>query len=485
MKIQNLLLILVIITAIFLRVMNFSADSIGDDFLSTEDEGLYSYSARSKVLFNSWQTDNFNYGRLMPLFPVLQALPVYVLGVHSYSFRLISFILSLATILLLLIFIKKTFNINSALIGISVLTFDYLFLLYSRSGLPEITMLFFALLAFICWYYALIHQKKYEFFALLSGIFLLCTFLIKLSVISIVGAFMCSLVLCLFQLKINKKQELIRILRIGIFFSLPFIIGGILYYFFCYISNPKEWYENYLATLNIHRLKRVYFSVPYLSEQAKNLINSDYWKYSGFFVITTLFAGILNFKKVKNSLKEFNKINLLFIMSAGWFIFFCVQAYITPAKLGRFLVMGIVPMSLIIASGFYFLSTKRKIIVLSILIIAFIINGYYSVQQVIIKPKFLYQSAITKLNKIVGPNDVTMLPPHWIMNASYKSINPFLIAHTDKDLNYFFQKYGRPSIVSLIDYQVDDFKLNAPQFYSTLAPITKINEYYIYRVNTL
>ncbi len=349
-RIYNLVFLSVLVIALFLRIAFLSSDPINSDFLSTRDEGLYSYAARSMALFGKWQTDNFSYARIMPVFSPLQLIGVKLLGIHSYAFRFVSVFFSLLTIIALFLFIKKNINVFSAIIAAILLSVNFMYLVFSRSGLPEVTMIFFSFLSFIFWFYAIKDKKKTYINAFLSGLFFIIAFFTKQSMISLIGVYFITSIYLFFKDRVRLKKIIVG-------FSIPVVVLLLAYYWLFYRSNPKEWYDNYLATINIHRLRRGFFSFSYILSQIRDFISSDYWRYEGMLLLSCLIFYLRLFRHYTS--RNDKKLFLLFIITLIWLLSVLGHMFITPGKFGRFFVISVIP--LIILFSYLFNLAKEKI----------------------------------------------------------------------------------------------------------------------------
>lgn len=475
-KIFIIIFLSILVIGLLLRIINISSDPLNIPFLDTRDEGLYSYASRNMALFGKWQSDNFSYARIMPVYPPLQLIGVKFLGIHSYAFRFINVFLSTATIIALFIFIRNNLNIYSAIVGMFLLSVNFMYLVFSRSGLPEITMIFFSLLSFIFWFNCLTVNKRVFLNSLLSSLFFMIAFFTKQSMVSLIGVYFLS---CIYL--IIKDRKRLKIVSIG--FSIPVIAILLAYFCLFYSTNSKEWYSNYLATINIHRLRKTFISFSYISNQLHVFINNDYWKYSGILVvacfvfITTLLKGFLRSISLKLSPK-----NTLFFITSTWFLLIMAHMIFSPGKFGRFYVISIIPLIIMLTCLFNFIKGKIRYLFYGLFFIDIMLNCFNIYKYIILNPKFTYQAAVKELNQFVSKDDLVSLPPHWIMNASFKTINPFLIIPDDKQILNFYNTYGWPKYLAIIDYQVEMYRLKTPIYFSYLSPVKKINEYVIYKV---
>jgi hypothetical protein len=338
-----------------------------------------------------------------------------------------------------------------------------MYLVFSRSGLPEITMIFFSFLSFIFWFNALIDKKKAHVNAFLSGLFFILAFFTKQSMIPLIGVYIVTTVYLFF-----KDRVRLRPIMVG--FSIPVIVFLLAYYWLFYRSNPKEWYDNYLATINIHRLRKSFLSLSYLANQFHDFIISDYWKYCGILVVSIFFT-----QKISSS-------KILFYLSAGWFFIIMLHMFIAPGKFGRFFVISVIPLIILFSYLLNFAKGKIKYLFFILFFMDILLNSFNIYKYIFLDPKYSYQTAVQELNKFISKNDLVSLPLHWIMNADFKTVNPFLITPSDIEISRFFDKYGWPKYVSIIDYQTEMYKSKAPNYYSRLSPVKKINEYIIYKV---
>ncbi len=485
--IPNLLLLVFLIIAIWVRVVHLNADPLPIPFLDTRDEGLHSYAARSFYLWHSWNTDNFYYALIMPVFPLLQLVGVLIFGIHAYAFRLVSVVFSVLSICAVYIFIRRLAGAVSAIIAALLLSVNFYFVVFGRAGLPEATMMFFSLMTFIVWFAGLRATRHSFAYGFAAGLFFMFSFFTKESSVSMALFAVISLTLFFYLERKNpiRKKHYITLLT-GFFSSGLFMLIG--YVLFIAAPNYHLWLLNSAATLSVNRPSRIFLQPSYLFNDLRNIVLNDQWKYLAF----PTFGSILVFisyvreivrRNIRDSLWQLR--TLLFC----WLGVFLLHEVFMPAKFGRYLVMIILP--LILLSSLLFSERNNSAIgsrfAWCIVLIALFADMIFNVSEIYVfifrNPQYAYIRAVQQLKAFIRPGDLTNLPPHWIMNASFKTLNSFLIPHTDTAYINFYRTYGWPKYMAIRNDQIADFRAHAPRLFSGLTFLKALGDYSIYRVS--
>ncbi|MBE0460736.1 MAG: glycosyltransferase family 39 protein [Candidatus Aminicenantes bacterium] len=132
-----------------IRLIHLSADPPYN--LSTSggpygDPGGYSFNARNKILFGTWEVDDYN--MMYVSFPPHVATYVIfkLLGIGFSQMNLVPVLFSWLCLLFFFFILKGRFNEKYALLGTAALGLNYLFLMYSRIANRIMPSLFFVIL---------------------------------------------------------------------------------------------------------------------------------------------------------------------------------------------------------------------------------------------------------------------------------------------------------------------------------------------------
>jgi len=132
-----------------IRLIHLSADPPYN--LSTSggpygDPGGYSFNARNKILFRTWEVDDYNMMYLS--FPphVATYFIFKLIGIGFSQMNLVPVLFSWLCLLFFFFILRGRFNEKYALLGTAVLGLNYLFLMYSRIANRIMPSLFFIIL---------------------------------------------------------------------------------------------------------------------------------------------------------------------------------------------------------------------------------------------------------------------------------------------------------------------------------------------------
>ncbi len=151
-------LVLVMLGALAVRLVWLDADAAftltwsGAPFT---DEGLYSHAARNRVLFGTPLTNQWDNRLVSPLWDALAYAVFRVAGVGYVQLRLINVVLSSLVLPLWWAFLRRDLGPRGALLGVTLLAFNYFWFQYSRLGLLEPGMVAWMIAAAWCWQHAL------------------------------------------------------------------------------------------------------------------------------------------------------------------------------------------------------------------------------------------------------------------------------------------------------------------------------------------
>ncbi len=204
LKSSTLILLSIILLGLSLRLVNI-ASPILDLYPSRQEQCAMvarNFLRNGFNLFNP-QVDWFGhlssyFSEEFPLISFLAALLYKIFGIHEYLGRLVSILFSIGSIYLLYNLVKLYFDVKIALFSSFCFAVMPLNLYFSRTFMPESTMLFFSI-ASIYLFSEWLKNNKYIFF--IFGV--LATVLAFLTKIS--SLYICLPILFLFYLKYKKK----------------------------------------------------------------------------------------------------------------------------------------------------------------------------------------------------------------------------------------------------------------------------------------
>lgn len=451
---------------LYFRLVNIQADPISGGFMEARDEGTYSYTARNFYLYGKWRTDGVDFGSIMPVYPPLQLISLYIFGLHNYSFRFTNLFLSTLTPIVLYFFLKKYLGKKTALVGFVSLFLNFFYLAFAKSGLPEVAMIFFSLLTFICLTETIRARKNFFFNGLVTGVFLMLTFFTKQSSSALVGLVFLSYLIFYLKEKGLKKY----------FFSFAGTMTAMLitltsYYFFVFKPNQDIWLTIYNGTIGSNRPHWSFLQPNNLINHLKNLFFGVQWFYLPSLTVGLIFYLYFFIKK-----KRFKKLNLIESISLLFLFLFFSQMILVPDITARFFILAIIPMMIIFST----LSQKRFFSVL--LVIDIVANLFFSYKYFVKEAKFKYLNSSKKLIKIVDKKIIGRWSVLWIMNNDLKNINVFTYPRDDKTYEDYFNKYGWPKYFSMTRQELKEYKLMTPKFFSRLEYFTQIDDQLIFKL---
>jgi Dolichyl-phosphate-mannose-protein mannosyltransferase len=143
------------------------------------DAGSYSYNARNKVLFGTWELDDWNLMWVSPI-PHWCTYAVFRLfGVGFWQNNLVPALFSNATVIVFFYLLRQWYPIFFVYLGTTLLGLNYLLITYARVGNRVTEMIFFLVLSSFLWSKGF--QKSHYFYW--AGISSMCAFLSKGSMI--------------------------------------------------------------------------------------------------------------------------------------------------------------------------------------------------------------------------------------------------------------------------------------------------------------
>ena len=153
MRIKKILiLIFLILLPVFARLYYLRADIPPTGKLGTHnaDEGTWAHNARNKILFGSWFMENDEWNPLFvsPPFSLLAYSSFWAFGPGIVQARLVSVLFSLLTMLFFYRALRNEFGMKTAIIGIFLLSCNFVYLAFSRAVMLEVFSIFFLVLTF-------------------------------------------------------------------------------------------------------------------------------------------------------------------------------------------------------------------------------------------------------------------------------------------------------------------------------------------------
>lgn len=229
-----------------IRLVHIAADPPYD--LSTSggpygDPGGYSFNARNKVLFGTWEVDDYNMMYLS--FPphLITFLSFVSLGVGLAQQNLVPVLFSLGSLIVFFLILRLRFSYAWALAGTGLLGFNYLFLMYSRVANRVMPPIFFILLGI---FFLQKGQRKAGYYLAAGGSFFLA--LISKSVVFyvLIGVGIGYLIYALLHDRIKDIAKQISLLVAGVLGpAVPWLL-------FVYI--PHQEFIHSFSQLNVRYL---------------------------------------------------------------------------------------------------------------------------------------------------------------------------------------------------------------------------------------
>ena len=320
-KTITLVLFSLFLILFLIRFVHLTADPPYD--LSTSggpygDPGGYSFNARNKTLFGSWEVDNFNMMYLS--FPPhsVTYLVFRLLGIGFAQQNLVPVLFSFASLIFFFLIIRERLGNILALIGTGLLGFNYLFLMYSRIANRVMPPIFFILLGI----YLLQKGKKKPLWLIGAGMSLFLALISKSVVFFAVGAVLAGyLVYVLLNTSIKEIAKRLSLLLVGAL--LPFIP----WLFFLYI--PHRDFINSFSQLNVQYLippKSLSLILKYFWTRPQILLH----EMPVIFLLAALFSLMLLYRAVHAS-KKVLLVDWIFLFwfFAGFFYYAVIQQRVT------------------------------------------------------------------------------------------------------------------------------------------------------------
>ena len=230
--------------ALLLRVVNLDADPsalIGRDFIT--DEGWWAHNARNALLFGQWRTDDYNLGLYSAsLYNIVIYVVFRLLGVSFTTLRLVPALAGWLTVVLLFLLVRRELSTRAAVFATVLLGFSNLHVMYSRTGFPESTTVFF--LALTLWFWSL--RRTHAAFALASGAAFSLVFLSKVTAIYLIPGFVLVIAVETVRRTVSRRQVVLFLLgaaAVGVAYTSIFIVPDLGSWVRFNISNGSgsEW----------------------------------------------------------------------------------------------------------------------------------------------------------------------------------------------------------------------------------------------------
>jgi len=308
----TLLAVIIILVSFFLRIYSPLSDIPADISISGSiytDEGNQCHNSRSKVLYDDWFPDNWKITNYNPLVPYFKLLIFKIFGVGLVQVRSVSFFFSLISLIFFFLTLRSYFNSWFAIAGITLLGFNFLFIMYNRIGTFETPMIFWMILS-------LYFLEKYRvtgkyLFSALSGIAAFLSFVFKMTGAHIILVSILSLFLLLIITPASKKKERKKLIySLLIIFSV--VVTALLFWLIVFYFPNKEWIESAPGSYIGNQM------FPKTINQLIGNILSYNWKEQFYrmwvvWVVAILYLPIF-YRRVANKVADLTEIGFVFFL---------------------------------------------------------------------------------------------------------------------------------------------------------------------------
>ena len=291
------------------------------------DPPQYTYFARNQALWGSW--DLFGHNRfiffLKSFTTLFSYLVFWLFGTGRFQANLTAVILNLLSMTLFFLALKKVFNKRVAFFTLFFLGTNYVFIMYGRNPLLEISAIFLIILGF---YFMVLSFKK-EVLLIPSGICITAgIFFGKTMAAFILGACLGVLILWMFDNYSSSERKLN--FKPLIFFGTGFLAIAIFWLFFAYLPSKREVVSYFgEQALGLYGFPTAFQSVSgFISALFTFGIETRVY-FSIFFLMPVLFLlsflGVIWYFTRRSSLKELiryrdNRSKVEFFLTF-WFLF--------------------------------------------------------------------------------------------------------------------------------------------------------------------
>lgn len=402
-KYTRILLIIILLIAIFIRLIFF----IG---LNWSDDVHYVHLA-SEILKGNYRPSHVASLRLMMIFPL--ALFFKIFGISEFSAVLYPLLVSIFNIIIIFYISKLLFNDKIAIISALILAFFPLDVNYATWIMPDLPIAFFTSLSAYFFIRSEYKEKKLNrkrLFLLLSGVFGGFAYLVKLSGL-LIFVFFTSYYLIK---SLYKKRIDYNLFFIFFGYLIIFLIEGTYYYIstgdfllqihsgFSYFAQKERLKYEFVTDFDFY--PKIMFNLDHNYMYSWN----NRYTYFGFFYYLVIISIIfIVMKKIKNAY-----VIILWLLSVFLYMQFgtmSISEYIPMHRLDRHLTVIEVP-SIILFSVFIYNFSKNKIrkaisifiiIILILSFIGYIKNIYYFQKGAVEDTKRIFEFIRERPKKVV------------------------------------------------------------------------------------
>ena len=216
-----------------LRVINLDADPsalISRDFIT--DEGWWAHNARNAVLYGQWRIDDHNLGLYSAyLYNVLLYFTFKLFGISFTTLRLLPAVCGWLTVVLLFLLVRRENSTRAALFAGVLLGLSNLHVMYSRTGFPEGTMVFF--LSLMLWLWS--KRREHCVFCFLSGVAFALMLLTKITAIYLLPGIVLFILAAFIRRSVTRQEVLFFLSGTGLI--------GAAYVVFFLVPNFHDWLQ--------------------------------------------------------------------------------------------------------------------------------------------------------------------------------------------------------------------------------------------------
>ena len=308
------------------------------------DPGGYSFNARNKLLYGTYEVDNYNmmYMSYLPHLATLWTFKVF--GIGYAQMNLVPVFFSCLILIVFFLLLKERFNEILALLGTALLGMNYLFLMFSRVANRIMPALFF----FVLGMYLLQKGKKRPVCLIAAGasfaIAILSKSVLFYALFAVLAGYFLYLV---FNIKIKHLVQHIAFLFIGAL--IPFIP------FFIFLYLPYHEFTQSFSRVNVQYL---------IPPTELSLLIRHFWTRPAlllqFMPLLSILAALCSLMLLKKSVTTPKKMHMEDWMFFGWFILGFFYYSIIQQRVTRHFIPHIVPLVFLTVALVHFLSSRKK-----------------------------------------------------------------------------------------------------------------------------
>ncbi|MEN8154103.1 MAG: glycosyltransferase family 39 protein [Acidobacteriota bacterium] len=235
---------LIILLSFLLRVYSPTSELPPDISISGSiytDEGNQCHNSRNRILFGEWFPDDWKITNYNPVVPYFKFFIFKLFGVGLVQVRMVSFIFSLLSLIFFFLILRSYFSPQLSLAGITLLGFNFLYIMFNRIGTFETPMIFWMI--FSVYLIEKFRKRGGNVYLALSGISAFMAFVFKMTGAHFIPVPAAALLLFLIfynRRAVIEKRELVN----GtIAIILGILIVFFLWLFIFYIPN-REWIKS-------------------------------------------------------------------------------------------------------------------------------------------------------------------------------------------------------------------------------------------------